>query len=129
MRALRLFFVIALAVLLIVLAMANRQIVTVSLFPANLDQYLGAHWSIGIPLFLVVIFAFALGLAGGLIWEYLREAHIRREARRRAEEVTRLEREVGILRKDVVAPRDDVLMILDEPRPPRSSAATLAAPR
>ena len=57
--------------------------------------------------------AFAVGMLAGLVWEYLRETHIRREARQRSAEVARLENEVGGLRHRHAAPRDEVLAILD----------------
>ena len=119
---------------LVAVALANRGLVTLSAFPANLGQYLGGQWSINLPLFLVIFVAFALGMLAGLVWEYLREAHIRREARRRSAQIARLEGEVGHLRDRHAAPRDDVLAILDQPKPAKGAAkpatgATLPAPR
>lgn len=120
MRYLRLLFVVALALVLVAVALANRGAVTLSLFPANFGQYLGGDWSLQLPLFLVILGAFALGMLAGLVWEWLREAHIRREARLRQAQVDRLEAELGHLRQRHAAPRDDVLAILDAP----ASAAT-----
>lgn len=132
MRYLRLIFVALLAIILVSVALANRQIVTLSLFPANFDQYIGGTWSVDLPLFLVVFLALACGMVLGLIWEYLREAHIRREARHRSSEVARLEREVGGLRQRHAAPRDDILALVDGPRggaAKPASGTTLPAPR
>lgn len=130
MRLIRLSFVVLLAIILIAVALANRDIVTLNAFPANLGQYLGGQWAVSLPLFLVIFLAFALGMLAGLIWEYLREAHIRREARRRSGEVQRLEQEVNHLRDRHASPRDEVLAILDRPKTGRDSAApSLPAPR
>lgn len=130
MRLIRLSFVVLLAIILIAVALANRDVVTLNAFPANLGQYLGGQWAISLPLFLVIFLAFALGMLAGLIWEYLREAHIRREARRRSGEVQRLEQEVNHLRDRHANPRDEVLAILDQPKTARDSGApTLPAPR
>ena len=135
MRFLRMVFVIALAVVLIAVALANRQVVTLSAFPAQFGQYLGGTWSIELPLFLVIFLAMLFGMLAGLIWEWLREAHMRRESAYRAHEVARLEREVGHLRDRHAAPRDEILAIVDAPRPqnaPQAGAAgatTLPAPR
>lgn len=115
MRFIRLLFIVLLAIILVSVALANRQIVTLSLFPANFGQYLGGTWSVDMPLFLVVFLALAIGMVLGLIWEYLREAHVRREARQRSAEVARLEQEVGGLRNRHAAPRDEVLAIVDRP--------------
>ena len=122
MRFFRLIFVAALALILVAVALANRGIVTLSAFPANFGQYLGGRWSVDLPLFLVIFLAFALGMLAGLIWEWLREAHFRREARQRNAEVVRLESEVGHLRDRHAAPRDEVLAILDEPAPANGAA-------
>ena len=122
MRFIRLIFVAALALVLVGVALANRDMVTLSAFPANFGQYLGGTWSLTLPLFLVIFVAFALGMLAGLVWEWLREAHIRREARQRSAEVVRLESEVGHLRDRHAAPRDEVLAILDEPAPAKGSA-------
>lgn len=127
MRFIRLIFVAALALVLVAVALANREAVVLSAFPANFGQYLGGTWSVSLPLFLVIFVAFALGMLAGLVWEWLRESHIRREARRRGAEVARLEGEVGHLRARHAAPRDEVLAILDEPAP--KSGAGLPAVR
>lgn len=116
MRFLRLLFIVLLAIVLVAVALANRETVTLSAFPANLGQYLGGKWSVDLPLFLVIFLAVAFGMLVGLIWEYLREAHVRREARNRSAEVARLEREVGGLRERHANPRDEVLAILDTPK-------------
>ena len=115
MRFLRLIFVVALAILLIAVALANRETVTLSAFPANFGQYLGGRWSVALPLFLVIFLAFALGMLAGLVWEWLRESHIRREARAQAFRAAQLESEVGHLRNRHAAPKDDVLAILERP--------------
>lgn len=113
MRFIRLLFVVLLAIILISIALANREIVTLNMFPANFGQYLGGDWSIQLPLFLVIFLAMLFGLVAGFIWEWMRESQIRREARLRATQVAQLEREVNSLRDTHAAPRDDVLAILD----------------
>lgn len=115
MRFIRLIFVAFLALVLVAVALANRQVVTLSLFPANLGQFLGGTWSVAVPLFLVIFVAFALGMLAGLIWEWMREAKIRKTARQRSRKVEQLENEVGQLRENHAAPRDDVLAILEQP--------------
>lgn len=122
MRVIRLFFVAVLAIILIIVALANREIVTLNAFPAQFDQYVGGTWSARMPLFLVILMSVLFGMVVGLIWEWLREAHIRSEASRRRTEVARLEREVGHLRDTHSSPRDDVLAIMDAPRQPRGTA-------
>lgn len=136
MRIIRLLFVAALAVVLIAVALANPGGVTLNLLPANLDKYVGGTWSITLPLFLVIFAAVLIGMLLGLIWEYLRESHLRTAARRRERDVNRLEREVDDLRTRHANPRDDVLEIMDRPKAAkapatasRGSAAALPRPR
>ena len=133
MRFIRLLFVVLLALFLIGLALANRNMVTLSAFPANFGQYLGGQWTITLPLFLIVFGAFALGMLAGLVWEWLRESHIRREARAQADKNQRLENEVGALRVEHSAPRDEVLAILERPKPQPmrdpAPSSTVPAPR
>ena len=125
MRFLRMLFVAVLAVALLTVALANRQMVSVSLFPGQFGQYLGGTWSANMPLFLVILLSLLVGMVLGLIWEWLRESHLRQESSRRAFELQKLEREVGGLRVTHAAPRDDVLAILDSPRsaPPSTPSA------
>ena len=127
MRAIRLAFVIILAVILIGIALANRQLITVGLFPAQFGQYLGGTWSLTMPAFIAFFLAIMFGVVVGLIWEWLREAGLRAESSRRAAELARLEREVGHLRKTHDAPRDEVLAILDGSKPRTSGVKQLPA--
>ena len=128
MRFLRLLFIAALAIILIAVALANRDIVTLSAFPANFGQYLGGRWSVDLPLFLVIFLAFAVGMLAGLMWEWLRESPFRREARLHADRATRLENEVGRLRQRHAAPEDEVLAILDRPKAVPAAATPVASP-
>lgn len=117
MRLLRLILVVVLAVLLVGIALANRSLVTVGLFPAGLAAWLGGQFAVTMPLFLVILLSLLIGVVLGLIWEWLRESGIRALAQRRGFELVRVEREAGQLRKTFSAPKDDVLAILDAPKP------------
>ena len=133
MRYLRMLFVAVLAIALLTVALANRQIVEVGLFPGHFGAYLGGTWSARMPLFLVILLSLLIGMLLGLVWEWLREAQLRQESARRAAELSRLEREVGSLRIVHAAPRDEVLAILDTPPTadvkPAPAASTLPALR
>ncbi len=118
MRFIRLVFVILLAIVLIGIALANREMVSLSVLPANLGAYLGVDWVLTMPLFLLVFGAMLVGMVLGLIWEWLRESHLRAESKRRAFEISKLEREVGQIRQQHRAPKDDVLAILDGNKSP-----------
>jgi uncharacterized integral membrane protein len=131
MRFIRLILTVLLALTLIGIALANRQLVTLSVFPANFGQYLGGQWTVNLPLFLIIFLAFAAGMLAGLVWEYLRETGIRRDARKSNAQIARLESEVGNLRDTHAAPRDEVLAILERPKatPAAGTGTTLPAQR
>nr|WP_295534328.1 LapA family protein [uncultured Thioclava sp.] len=115
MRALRLLFLGLLAILLIALALANRDIVTLRLLPNEAGSFLGYSWSLQMPLFLVVFAGVILGLLIGFVWEWIREAKLRRTASRATRKADKLEAEVKTLRHKSDGPKDDVLALLDSP--------------
>jgi len=82
---------VPLAVVIIAFAVANRQIVTVSLDPFS-SEYPAA--SLTLPLFALVIVLLVVGVLIGGIAAWLRQARWRRMARR-------LEREVADLRLEI----------------------------
>lgn len=127
MRYVRMLLVALLAIILVGVALANRQLVTVGLFPGRLDRYMGGDWQVQMPLFLVIILALLAGMILGLVWEWVRETTVRQESARRAHELQLLEREVRGLRVTHHAPRDEVLAILDAPNPAPAPAGVPAA--
>ncbi|QRZ15024.1 LapA family protein [Paracoccus methylovorus] len=133
MRAIRIFFIVILALVLMLLAAANRDFVTISLVPEALAQFTGGQWSLTMPAFVALFLAMVFGVLVGLVWEWLRESHLRSESSRRAHDLAQLQREVGDLRRVHTAPRDDVLAILDEsaqrPAAAAGSGSALPAPR
>jgi uncharacterized integral membrane protein len=84
---------IPLAVVIIAFAVANRQIVTVSLDPFSSDRPAA---SLTLPLFALVIVLLIIGVLIGGVAAWLRQARWRRTARR-------LEREVADLRIELEA--------------------------
>ena len=133
MRAIRLIFFVVLAIVLILVATANRDPITVGMMPQGIADFTGRDWTLTMPGFLALFLAMVFGVMIGLIWEWLREAHLRAESKARAQDLARLQREVGDLRRTHAAPKDEVLAILDD-APARGSrntapAANLPAPR
>jgi len=105
--------------LAVTVALANRGAVTLALWPAGVSSILGFGVAVTLPLFVVVILTFGLGLLVGLGWEWLRERGIRAEA-------ARLRRELATARQTAVpasartAPRDEILALVE---PPKSAGA------
>lgn len=115
MRYIRYAFLGALAVVLVSIAMANRDPVTLRLLPDELAAQMGLARAIEVPLFLVIFAAVIAGLLIGFVWEWLREYKHRKEVVRKSGEVRQLKREVNRL-KGAGKPEehDEVLALLDE---------------
>lgn len=116
-RYLRYLFLGALVVLLLTVALANRTPVVVKLLPPDLAALLGLDWQMELPLFLVIFGGIVAGLLLGFVWEWMREHKHRSAASTGSREVTRLQRELAVLRDaNSVPPKDEVLALLDRPK-------------
>ena len=129
MRAIRFAFFVILAVVLVLVAAANREMIAVSLLPPAVAPFAGGTWSLTMPAFVALFLAMVFGVLVGLVWEWRRESGLRAESSRRAQHLADLQRQVGQMRQSqAAAPQDEVLAILDSART-RPSATTLPAPR
>jgi uncharacterized integral membrane protein len=63
-RAIKYLFLIAVAIALVVLAMANRDLVTLTLLPQELALWSGVDLTIDLPLFVVILGGVATGFLG-----------------------------------------------------------------
>ncbi|MFN3822928.1 MAG: lipopolysaccharide assembly protein LapA domain-containing protein [Pseudorhodobacter sp.] len=114
-RYLRYLFLAALAAGLLTVALANREMVTVSALPADLSAFLGFGWTLTLPLYVVIFVSIVAGLMIGFVWEWFREHKHRAQASNRAREIERLERELGNLRRGQPGQKDEVLALLEQP--------------
>jgi uncharacterized integral membrane protein len=87
---------VPLAVVIIAFAVANRQIVTVSLDPFSAEHPAA---SLTLPLFALVIVLLVLGVLIGGIAAWLRQAKWRRTARRLEREIVDLQVEIEALKR------------------------------
>jgi uncharacterized integral membrane protein len=113
-RAIKYLFLILVAIALVILALANRDPVTLTLLPQELALWSGVDLAIELPLFLVILGGVVTGLLVGFVWEWLREHRYRSEARHNRREARKLEREVQDLRGRRNENRDDVLALVEE---------------
>ncbi|WOI57389.1 LapA family protein [Palleronia sp. LCG004] len=112
------------AVLLIVVAIANSAMVTLRVLPEAMAGFLGWSWELSLPMFVVILGAVVIGLLIGFIWEYLREHKHRAAARTERREKESLRRENERLRGTRRDPnsgttQDDVLALLEDGSVPR----------
>lgn len=115
MRYIKYLFLILLVIVLVTLALANRDPITVNLLPQGIADFVPIPVSYSLPLFLVIFGSGLAGLALGFIWEYLREGKHRSAVSRERRAKTVLEREVRTLREKAGTHKegDEVLAIVD----------------
>lgn len=114
MRYFRYAFLGLIAIVLVTLSVANRQMVTLNLLPEELVTLIGINLSVSVPLFIVFFGTIIIGLLIGFAWEWLREHKHRSMANVVKRDKDRLEREVSKLKVDKARNEgDEVLALLD----------------
>ncbi len=119
MRLIRYLFLAALAVVLMIIAVANRGDVTLTLLPEELSIFAGTAPTVSLPLFLVIFLSIVAGILIGFVWEWMREYKHRAAASSERAAKEKLEREVSRLKGPGQDSADAVLALLDEPKPAR----------
>jgi putative membrane protein len=110
MRTLKLVLLGLILVALVVLALANREPVSLELLPAGMARVMQV--SVELPLFIVILISVVVGIVIGYLFEWLREHKHRRRASQEAREAARLNQEVDRLRRQSGKPDDEVLALL-----------------
>lgn len=110
MRILKILLLALILVVIVVLSLANRELVTLNLLPEGLAKVM--QISVQVPLFLVSLVSILLGMVIGYLLEWLREHKHRRRATDKSREAARLGREVENLRKTTGKSHDDVLTLI-----------------
>jgi len=116
MRYIRYAFLAALAVVLITVALANREVVTLRLLPEELAGFLGFSWQVPLPLFIIIFLGIVAGIMIGFVWEWLREYKLRAKGKRAERAAVALSKEVQSLKQEKARPGEDVLALLEEAR-------------
>ena len=102
------------ALLLVIVALANRESVVLTLVPNGLAGVLGFNFQAKVPLFIVIFLGVGVGLLIGFVWEWLREIKYRNAAKFEHRQVARLGRELTKLKTGNAKEQDDILFLLDE---------------
>lgn len=113
MRYLRYGLLAVVLLFAVTVALANRAPVTLALWPDSVSALLGFGPAVTLPLFVVVVGVFGLGLVLGLAWEWLRERGIRAEAARSRRELESLRGQAPLPGQPAAAPQDEILALLD----------------
>lgn len=114
MRYIRYTSIAIFAVALILIALANRGMVSVKMLPDEVSGFSALNPSIEMPLFVVIFGGILAGLIIGFFWEWVREAKERAAAARAAREMQRLRDEVRRLKGEKHQGKDEVLAILEQ---------------
>jgi uncharacterized integral membrane protein len=114
MRYIRYTSIAIFALALVLIALANRSIVSLRILPDELEGFAALNPTYDVPLYLVIYGGILMGLIVGFIWEWIREAGERRAAARQARELAGLRAEVKRLKKEQNKDKDEVLALLDE---------------
>jgi uncharacterized integral membrane protein len=112
MRTLKLVVLALVLIGVVILALANREPVTLHLLPEGMAGLVPV--SRQMPLFVVILLSIVVGIALGYLFEWLREHKHRRRASANAREAAKLGREIDRLRKQNARPEDDVLTLLGQ---------------
>lgn len=113
MKTLRYAFWAIVALCLILVGLANRDIITVRAMPQAFSDLLGMSPDVQLPTFIVIFISVGVGLLIGFLWEWVREYRQRAEGRARAREVEALRRELTALKATKSSDTgDDVLALL-----------------
>lgn len=113
-RYLRYAFLAAVALVLLTVALANRQVVSLRLLPPEIAELIGLDLGAEIPLFFVAFGGVVAGILIGFVWEWFREHKHRAEMTKRQKQVKDLRREVIKLKGEKNEGQDDVLALLEE---------------
>jgi|TARA_B100001059_G_scaffold88846_1_gene87357 uncharacterized integral membrane protein len=113
MRLLRTLFLSFLAIILLMLSLANSQKVTIYFLPESLSSFFETTFVLNIPLFLVFFSGIFIGLVVGFVWEWLREYKFRVEANNYQKRLSIAETELSNMHARENK-KDDVLTLLEK---------------
>ncbi len=114
MRYLRYASIALFGLALVLIALANRQIVSVQILPPELSGVAAVNPTFQVPLFVVIFGGVLAGLLIGFVWEWIREHAERAEHARMKRDLAQLRAEVKQLKGEKHKGKDEVLALLDE---------------
>jgi lipopolysaccharide assembly protein A len=123
MRIVKTIILAIVAVILVSVALANAQTVTLRFVPEAMAGFLGMTWAVTLPMFVVVLAAVGVGLLIGFLLEFAREHKHRAAARHERREREALEREMTRMKTQRPGTGDDILALLEDGSVPRQKAS------
>ena len=113
MRLRRPLLLACLAIILLLISLANSEKVTLDVLPENLLSLFGINIDLNVPLFLVFFSGIFIGLVIGFVWEWLREYKFRVEANNYQKRLTIAENELSNMHAKENK-KDDVITLLEK---------------
>ncbi|WP_290688024.1 MULTISPECIES: LapA family protein [unclassified Haematobacter] len=116
MRYFRYGLIAVLGIVLVVIAVANRDPVVFRFLPVSAAQTFGGSWAVQLPMFVILLGGITIGVLVGFVWEWFREHGHRKRARVKSKEAAKLEQEVVQLRRETGRPngkKDEIVALLE----------------
>ncbi|NIY71884.1 LapA family protein [Marivivens donghaensis] len=113
MKTIRYAFWGLVALVLVLVGLANRDIVTLRAMPQAMADLLHISPDIQLPLFVAIFAGVGIGLLIGFLWEWMREHPVRKQARRQGKEAKKLRQELATRSDGTGHSKDDVLALVE----------------
>lgn len=114
MRFITYLFLVLIALALVIVGFANRDVVTLTLLPSELVPFTKYNLSIDLKLYMVIFASIGVGILLGFFWEWMREHKYRSEAVQQRRERALLSKEVEKLKAHRQEGKDEILVLLED---------------
>ena len=101
------------ATVLIFIALANREIIRISLVPEEFS-FIGYNFQLNTPIFFIFFAGFTFGIMVGFILEWMREYKLRSASSYKTLELNNMKLQIQQLKSEKYKNQDDVLALLDD---------------
>ena len=112
-RYIRVIFLTCLSIILLTLAVANRELVDIRILPSELDGFFPGGMVFSIPVFVLFLCGVIFGLFVGFVWEWIREMKHRSASSRKSKELAKVENELSQLKRESGQNEDEILLLLN----------------
>ena len=112
-RYIRVIFLTCLSVIVLTLAVANRELVDIRMLPSELEVFFGGGMTFSIPVFVLFLCGVIFGLFVGFVWEWIREMKHRSASSKKSKELAKVENELIQLKRERGQNEDEVLLLLN----------------
>ena len=113
LRAISYLFYGIVAIVLVFIALANREMIRISLLPEEFN-FIGFYFHFNIPLFVIFFGGVVFGIMIGFILEWMREYKLRSESSHKARELNGMRRQIQQLKNEKYKNQDDILALLED---------------